>query len=481
MQVINTNISSLNSQRHLNNTQSILSTAIERLSSGKRINSAKDDAAGLGISDRMTTQINGMNQAIRNARDGISMSQTAEGALSTSSGMLQRIRTLAVQSSNATNASVDRQALQDEVNELTAELNRIAQTTAFNGQKLLDGTLGTQYYQVGANAGELIFASGSNFLTHVYGDYRLYSKAAAAAAGAALTDAITVSGHLGSSGTIDLKGKSAREAAALVNAQAGKTGVTATAKTEAVFAATKNVAYSFAVQSGASGVVTVSFSVGEKQDADGYAAAVNAFNAVSAKTGVTAEYASDMGGIRLTHAAGETVTLSEKAGDGKAELNNIQRNAVTDAATVLTGGKVTAAGTGVVGTLVFDSSAGFSIAAGTTDFYSSAESSRLKAVAGLDVRTFDSAQLAIAICDAAIGVIGKEMARYGALQSRFESAIANLGVNAENTSNAKSRILDADYAAETAEFSRSAILQQAGTAMLAQANQRPLAVLSLLG
>ena len=259
MQVINTNISSLNSRRHLNNTQSILATAIERLSSGKRINSAKDDAAGLGISDRMTSQINGMNQAIRNARDGISMSQTAEGALSTSRDMLQRIRTLAVQSSNATNASVDRQALQDEVNELTAELNRIAQTTSFNGQKLLDGTMGTQYYQAGANAGELIFASGSNFLTRVYGDYRLYSKAAASAAGAALTDTMTVSGYLGSSGTIDLKGKSAREAAALVNAQAGKTGVTATAKTEAVFAATKGVAYSLAVQSGANEAVTVAF------------------------------------------------------------------------------------------------------------------------------------------------------------------------------------------------------------------------------
>ena len=210
-QVINTNITSLNSQRHLNRTNSALSTAMERLSSGKRINSAKDDAAGLGISARMTTQINGMNQAIRNANDGISMSQTAEGALSTSEEMLQRIRTLAVQASNATNASVDRQALQDEVNQLTAELNRIAQTTTFNGQKILDGTMGAQNYQVGANAGELITSTGTNFQTHVYGNNRMYSVGVAASNTADYTGNITVAGKLGSApSSVNMVGKSAK-------------------------------------------------------------------------------------------------------------------------------------------------------------------------------------------------------------------------------------------------------------------------------
>ena len=485
MQVINTNISSLNSQRHLNNTQSALSTSLERLSSGKRINSAKDDAAGLGISERMTSQINGMNQAIRNARDGISMSQTAEGALSTSSDMLQRIRTLAVQSSNATNASLDRQALQDEVNELTSELNRIAQTTTFNGQKLLDGTLGGQNFQVGANAGELITANGTNFQTHVYGGNRMYSKAADAAASAALKDAkVQISGSLGTGSELNFgAAKTAKAAAALVNGETGKTGVSATAKTEAVFVATATKSYSLNIKSNNTDAVTISFTVGAAQDADGYAAAINAFNSASAKTGVTAEYSKDLGGIKLTNASGETINLGWKAGEKDATLGNVTYDSTTDLGTAGTGVAIAdATGIAAVGTVTFDSQAGFSItAAGTDDFAAAANSSKLKSVASLDVTTFGKAQLAIAICDAAINTIDKEMSRYGALQSRFDSTVKNLEVNVENTSNARSRIQDADYAAETAELSRATILQQAGTAMLAQANQRPQTVLSLLG
>ena len=171
--IINTNMASINSQRHLGATQSDLFQAMERLSSGRRINSARDDAAGLGIAARMTSQITGMNQGIRNARDGISLGQTAEGALSTMDSMLQRIRVLAVQSSNATNSPTDRQALQNEVGQLVAELNRLAETITFNGQYLLNGTLGTQYFQVGPNAGEVIGANGANFLTEFYGNYRV--------------------------------------------------------------------------------------------------------------------------------------------------------------------------------------------------------------------------------------------------------------------------------------------------------------------
>src|SRR5206468_2286955 len=162
--VINTNVASLNAQRNLSASQSSLNTSIQRLSSGLRINSAKDDAAGLAISDRMTSQINGMNQATRNANDGVSMAQTAEGALSSSDDILQRVRQLAVQSSNSSNSSSDRQALQTEATQLGSELNRIAQTTSFNGQNLLDGTMGTATFQVGANAGQTISATGANFL-----------------------------------------------------------------------------------------------------------------------------------------------------------------------------------------------------------------------------------------------------------------------------------------------------------------------------
>ncbi|MCM1129964.1 MAG: hypothetical protein NC211_08550, partial [Alistipes senegalensis] len=410
--------------------------------------------------------------------------------------------------------------------------NRIAQTTTFNGQHLLDGTLGGQNFQVGANAGELITANGTNFQTHVYGGNRVYSKANDAASitpatykddgGKAvidtpakfpgLTDKITVAGRLGSSSEIDLSGKSAKEAAALVNAQTGKTGVTASAKTEALFTAAAGKSYSFKINSNNSDAVPISFTIGSNLDADGYAEAINAFNAQTAKTGVSAEYSEDLGGIKLTNAAGESINLVQDVGDSKtATLASIQYDSNTDKATVgtakefeiataaapadpdnPTAAELTAiaaaeakASLGVVGTITFDSQSGFNIkttaAATATDFAATANSSKLKTVASLDVSAFDKAQLAIAICDAAINTIDKEMARYGALQSRFNSTISNLEVNAENTSNARSRIQDADYAAETAELSRTTILQQAGTAMLAQANQRPQTVLSLLG
>ncbi|WP_443094338.1 flagellin N-terminal helical domain-containing protein, partial [Pseudoduganella dura] len=176
--VINTNIASLNSQRNLSGSQSALSTSLQRLSSGLRINSAKDDAAGLAISDRMNSQIRGMTQATRNANDGVSMAQTAEGALSSSGDILQRIRELAVQSSNASNSASDRQALQTEVTQLGSELSRIAQTTSFNGQQLLDGSMGTANFQVGADANQLISATGANFNTNTYGNNNVKADAA---------------------------------------------------------------------------------------------------------------------------------------------------------------------------------------------------------------------------------------------------------------------------------------------------------------
>src|SRR5690606_5410238 len=175
--VINTNVMSLNAQRNLTGSQSALQTSLQRLSSGLRINSAKDDAAGLAISERMTGQVRGMNQAIRNANDGISMMQTAEGALAEATNMLQRVRELAVQSSNATNSAMDRKALQAEVSQLVSELDRMAQTTEFNGMKLLDGSTGAQHFQVGANAGQTITATTGNFRTNSYGNNYFSSDA----------------------------------------------------------------------------------------------------------------------------------------------------------------------------------------------------------------------------------------------------------------------------------------------------------------
>ena len=171
--VINTNISSLNSQRNLTSSQASLATSLQRLSSGLRINSAKDDAAGLAISDRMTSQINGLNQAARNANDGISMTQTAEGGLATATDLLQRMRTLAVQAANGTNSASDRASLQEEVGQLQQELNRVANTTQFNGQNVLDGSLSNAQFQVGANANQTINFSIGNTQASAIGNLSL--------------------------------------------------------------------------------------------------------------------------------------------------------------------------------------------------------------------------------------------------------------------------------------------------------------------
>ena len=242
MATINTNVASLTAQRNLSTSANALNTSINRLSSGLRINSAKDDAAGLAISERFTTQIRGMNQAARNANDGISLAQVAEGALKSSGDILQRIRELAVQSANATNSASDREALNAEVNQLTAELDRIAKTTEFNGRKLLDGSFTSAQFQVGANANQTITATSSNFGTSSYGNYRIGAKDATATdatgdltlgstKGAKLVQAGATASAITAGGTLKIEGSygektvsygaksTAKDVAALVNAQ----------------------------------------------------------------------------------------------------------------------------------------------------------------------------------------------------------------------------------------------------------------------
>ena len=500
--VINTNVASLNSQRNLSTSQSQLNTSIQRLSSGLRINSAKDDAAGLAISDRMNAQIKGMTQATRNANDGVSMAQTAEGALSSSGDILQRIRELAVQSSNSSNSASDRKALQTEVSQLTSELNRIANTTEFNGQKLMDGTMGTANFQVGANAGQLISMTGANFTTSTYGNNRTVSSAPAAADDAAFTAGkLKVNGYLDSK-EIDVGASdSAKTVAANINAKSADTGVTASAQTDAILNGTANEAYALTLNgdnSSADSAVTISFKMGADQSASSYADAISAFNAQSAKTGVTASYdASNGGGLKLTHASGETIQLGNAATTGAgiqvasldSEGNKTEAQTLGGAAT---GDPAEAADTvsKVLGRVTMDSEKSFSTvetqttppAAGVPHSLGLgvAGPSTLNSVADLDVTSFEGAQMAIKIADAALSSVNSQRAQYGALQSRFESAISNLSSSTENLSASRSRIVDTDFAAETAKMTRGQILQQAGTSMLAQANSLPNGVLSLL-
>ncbi|AKU24278.1 flagellin [Massilia sp. NR 4-1] len=491
--VINTNIASLNSQRNLNGSQSALNTSLQRLSSGLRINSAKDDAAGLAISDRMTSQIRGMTQAARNANDGVSLAQTAEGALSSSGDILQRIRELAVQSSNATNSASDRQALQTEVGQLASELNRIAQTTSFNGQALLDGTMGTANFQVGADANQLISASGANFLTSTYGDNRIDNDQQQAQAATRVTAAatVTVAGARGSQAYTTTATDTAKTIADGINKLTSQTGVTAAARTD-MNLSLGSESYSFTLAGdNTSSPVTISFTVGNTggatPNATDLAGGINAINAQSAKTGITAQYDQKNGGIKLSHATGADIVLTNgAAGNTKLDTSTYQKDNLNLVATPFAANGAAGVST-ANGRVTFDSEASFAVTdsgsglgLGAAAAATTVQGSSLKSVASIDVTTFDNAQLALKIADAALANVNSQRAAYGALQSRFASTISNLNTTTENLSGSRSRILDTDFAAETASLTRGQILQQAGTAMLAQANSLPNGVLSLL-
>ncbi len=382
-QVINTNISSLNAQRSLNASQGTLAQSLQRLSSGLRINSAKDDAAGLAISERFTAQIRGLNQAVRNANDGISLAQTAEGALGTIGANLQRIRELAVQSRNATNSTTDRAALNTEAQQLKAEIDRVASTTSFNGVKLIDGSFVSQAFQVGANVGETISVSGiANAQSAALG-----SSSIAQVTGSAATTFTAIT-----AGDLTINGVSIGGIAADTNAA--------------------NRASSIA----------------------------NAVNSYSAQTGVYAT---------ILSSAPEQIVLTN-SGSVPATTSIVIALAGT-ADTATTG--LTAATSGP---------------ATTTGF------------ATLDVSSIAGADTAITTMDAALAAVNTARATLGAIQNRFESVVSNLQATSENLSASRSRIQDADFAAETANLTRNQILQQAGVAMLAQANALPNNVLTLL-
>ena len=531
-QTINTNINSLTAQRNLTTSQSSLSTSIQRLSSGLRINSAKDDAAGLSISERFTSQIRGLNQAARNANDGISLSQTAEGALGASSSILQRIRELAVQSANATNSASDRAALNQEVGQLAQELNRIAATTQFNGQNILDGSFTSADFQVGANANQTITATTTNFTTSKYGNFRqgsvvagsvtanvskgdlnkgttatLTTSASIVAGGTATTlvaaketattgssivaaASNTIDGALGSATFAVAAGDSAKTVAASINAKTNLTGVTASARTEIELADfVANSSYSLEIVSNNTKTAeTISFTSGASNNVDGLASAINEINGKSSSTGVTAKLNDAGDGILLVNGSGEDILIRNKSlaantFDTKLNGTAFQDNIAGDGGTfALTSVAY------VTGSLTLDSDRSFSVvpaatstsAAKTGYFVNASNAAQLQTVDSLDVGSVEAATRALNIVDSAIGAVSSQRARFGALQARFEATISSLNTTSENLSASRSRVQDADFAQETSNLSRAQILQQAGTAMVAQANQLPQGVLALL-
>ncbi|WP_102504694.1 flagellin [Salinivibrio kushneri] len=370
---VNTNVPAMTAQRFLNNSTDALNNSMERLSSGSRINSAKDDAAGLQISNRLMAQSSGLGVAVRNANDGISMAQTAEGAMEESSNILQRMRDLSLQSANGSNGDAERSAIQEEVVALKDELNRIAETTSFGGAKLLNGTFGTRSFQVGADAGEAVMMEFKN----IRADHSEMGGVSFTAANA----------------------KSA--------------GWTATA--------------------GATMAINIT-------NADGTSTSIN----------VTAKGGDDIEEI-ATYINGQA---DDKLSASVTEDGELQ---------IVTGAGSDATFTGALAT---------SLAMGTKVD---------ETIKDVDVSSMGGAQKAVGMIDNAMQFIDSHRAELGAKQNRLSHTIANLDNVNENVSASNSRIRDVDFAKETTNLTKSQILQQSGTSILAQAKQAPQAALSLLG
>jgi len=461
-QYVNTNVSSLNTQRSLNQSQGALQTSLQRLSSGLRINSAKDDAAGMAISERMTGQIRGMNQAMRNANDGISLAQTAEGGMSESTNILQRIRELAVQSANATNSDTDRAALNSEVTQLTSELDRIASTTSFNGNKILDGTFTSRAFQVGANAGETInVAAIKSSRTADIGQ-----TTDATITGSAVTTALVAGDLIINGNDVGAVAADASLIATAISATSSSVTATATNTSTTVFNSSVGTGvaapdYGLTIDGDA-----IDLSTGA---ADGTITGDEVAAAISALTGYTATYTG--ANLTITKDDASNILLVETGADalaaeglaGGAGITETLRGTVS---VVSAGNDLVIAGT-VPANAGFTAAITAAVTTGTT-------------MANTTVATAAGANAAIASVDAALETINGTRAELGALQSRFNSTIANLASNVENLSSARSRIRDTDFAVETAELTRVQILQQAGVAMLSQANAAPQSVLALL-
>lgn len=482
---VNTNVASLNTQRNLNASSNALSTSMQRLSTGSRINSAKDDAAGLQISNRLTSQINGLGVAVRNANDGISLSQTAEGALQQSTNILQRMRDLSLQSANDSNSATDRASLQKEVTQLKSELTRIAESTSFGGRKLLDGSFGTAQFQVGANANETISVSLSSAKATNLGANRTLTAGTSAGASTATTttaaslvaaQTLTITGGTGTATAAVGAGDSSKAIVAAVNAQTANTGVSASAVTRAEVGGFTTGTSTFTLNGQA-----ISENISSASDLSGLASKINEF---ASTTGVTA--VSNGSTLDLVAADGANITIEGYSNNtAAAQAITVQGKNTDNTANFGTVKTLTEGGTDstlVQGEITFNSSGSHTVGttvAGTL-FAAASNTSTLSSVNAINVGTREGANSAISIIDGALASIDDQRSSLGAVQNRFDNTISNLQNISENVSAARGRIQDTDFAAETANLSKNQILQQAGTAILSQANQLPQAVLSLL-
>jgi flagellin len=485
---VNTNVASLTAQRNLVGTNRKLNIALQRLSSGYRINSAKDDAAGLAITDRMTSQIRGLDQAARNANDGISLAQTAEGALQETTNLLQRMRELAVQSANDTNSDSDRQSIQDEVIQLQAEINRIAETTSFNNKNLLDGSFGSAKFHVGSEANQTITVTTGNASGQSIGAHRAALKTVVDASTGAVSTGYTgadliVNGSKGGATVTIASTASAKSAASAINGETVNTGVTASALTKVEFtvSATGNYTFDLGVDGGST--ASISASVTDTSDLSDM---VDAINDHSSTTGVTATLSDDKTTITLEDGDGDDITLNRTDNvNGNFVAKAVNQDGTYSSTVSLNSTGSSTANAEFKGYTLMESDKAFSLgnstgSIGATSGEISANTSALSKVSNIDLKTQTGANDALSVIDKAIAKIDSIRSKLGAVQNRFESTITNLTNVSENISSSRSRILDADFASETAALTKAQIIQQAGLSMLTQANQLPQSALSLL-
>jgi flagellin len=469
---VNTNVTSMKAQGNLNKAQTATSTSMERLASGLRINSAKDDAAGMQIANRMTSQINGIGVAMRNANDGISIAQTAEGAMQESTNILQRMRDLSLQSANGSNSTDDRAAMQKELGALQSELTRIADTTAFGGQKLLDGTFGSKDFQIGSEANQTIAISLSN------------------------VDAQSIGGEkvLGSVGTVAGTVKLTANAVAysdttftITDTGAGTSKTISTSTTDDAADIAKSVNSSGAgVTATASNVVEadIGFGTGDLNftiggavvsGATDNAAVVSQINQTTSDTNVSAEIVD--GKVRISHSQGKDMAYTTASGDGTTPSMTL--GAVVNGTVGTTVDAFTAGGGNTNGVLEFNGSKDFTVSG--TEAISASTNSTLNSISSINIGDAEGSQSALSVIDGAIAMIDSQRSDLGAVQNRMDFTINNLSSIQNNVTDARSRIQDVDFASESAELSKQQILSQASSSMLAQANQLPQVALSLLG
>jgi len=521
MTVINTNTASINAQYNLNKVNQEMEKAMEQLSSGKRINSAADDAAGLAISTRMESQIKGLGQAMRNAADGQALIDTTEGAHQEVTNILQRMRELAVQSSNDTNVASDRANLQAEMDQLLSEIDRISSQTTWNGMSLLDGTFGSKTLQVGAEAGQTVSVGIESVASNAIGSYtyeavgNVQVDTSGGSIGAFTADTYTISGPKGNANVSALTGDTAKEFTAAVNAVSHQTGVTAKAETNLLLSAA--AVEGTAALENVTGTVSVDLEVNDVAITSASITSTDlrnlrdAINDISSQTGVTAKMGSSNAAIILTDIDGDDVKIDAFETDDNATILGVAA-LKTDGSTIAGDddadttdeyGFVTVlkdtdgvSSTGfdqvvVGGSTTLSSTAAFDITGGAAlsgnddntaagHIKATTASGSLSAVSTSSIRTVSEAQAAITMIDGALDMVSARRGDLGAVSNRLDHTISNLGNIQINIGASQSRIQDADFAKVTGDLTKSQIMSQAATAMLAQANASKQGVLSLL-